>query len=257
MSKQRFYQRVYQVKNLFKTFLTGRRTQDDFDWGLYTQHYKGELKHVEEISTTVLRPGDYRFENNALVRLTNIKPLHLNHHLLYETILQLNPRSVLEVGCGGGDHLHNLSLLQSHLMIYGEDLSTKQLALLRQRHPNLAPRVRQHNIASPQLADWPSIDLVFTQAVVMHIKTDDNHRAALKNIFRMAQKYVLLMENWRDHDFVQDLHDLQAKNELSWPNLHLSSRPYTGTDKPYLLIASREPLPQYQPLTSDEQLRQI
>ncbi|MBI3572978.1 MAG: class I SAM-dependent methyltransferase [Candidatus Kerfeldbacteria bacterium] len=255
MPRQRLYQRVYQVKNLLKNVLTGKKVTDDFDWDIYTQHYKGELKQVEEIESTVIQPGNYQFQNNTLVKVTDMKPLHLNHHLIYETIGQLKPVSVLEVGCGGGDHLHNLSVLYPDVKIYGEDLSDKQLKLLHQRHPDLKAKVQQHNIASHQLASWPPIDLVFTQAVVMHIKTGDNHRTALKNIFHMAQKYVILMENWRSHDFVKDILDLQAKGELGWPEFHLYSRPYTGTTHPYLLVASRVPLPQYQPLRTDDELR--
>lgn len=255
MPRQRLYQRAYQVKNLLKNVLTGNKITDDFDWDIYTQHYKGELKHVEEIQTTVLKPGEYRFEKDSLTKVSNIKPLHLNHHLLYETILQLQPQSVLEVGCGGGDHLHNLNVLQPSLSVYGEDLSNNQLKLLHQRHPNLRATIQQHDITSNQLAVWPPIDLVYSQAVIMHINTGDNHRTALKNMFHMARKYVLLMENWREHDFVQDLQALQAKGELSWSELHLYSRPYTGTNHPYLLVASRTSLPQYQPLRTDAELR--
>lgn len=257
MPRQRLYQRIYQVKYLLKTLLTGKKNSDDFDWDLYTQHYKGELKQVEEIETTVLKPGDYKFENNSLIKVANIKPLHLNHHLLYETMLQLNPQTILEIGCGGGDMLANMATLHPTMKIYGEDRSAKQIAFLHQRHPNLRATVVQHDITTNTLVDREPIDLVFTQAVVMHINTGDNHRTALKNIFHMAQKHVLLMENWRSHDFFKDIQELQAKGELGWPELHLYSRPYTGTDKPYLLIASRTPLPQYQILSADEELRQI
>lgn len=255
MPRQRLYQRVYQVKNLVKNVLSGNKITDDFDWDIYTQHYKGELKQVEEIESTVIKPGDYAFENNSLVKKTDIKPLHLNHHLVYETIGQLKPASVIEVGCGGGDHLHNLSVLYPEIKVFGEDLSSKQLELLRQRHSDLKAEVQQHDITSDKLADWPPIDLVYTQAVVMHIKTKENHTIALKNIFQMAQKYVILMENWRDHDFVKDILELQAKQELGWSELYLYSRPYSGTNHPYLLVASRTPLPQYQPLKTDAELR--
>jgi ubiquinone/menaquinone biosynthesis C-methylase UbiE len=247
--------RIYQAKLLLKSLFTGKKSHDDFDWDLYTQHYKGELKHVEENATAILQPGDYVFEKSELKKLSQTKPLHLNHHLLYETILQLNPKSVLEIGCGGGDHLKNLHILQPSLTIYGEDLSAKQLTLLHKRHPDLTAKVQQHDITSAQLADWPPVDVVFSQAVIMHIKTGTNHRTAMKNMFRMSQKYVLFMENWRDHNFVQDLLDMKAKGELPWPTLYLSSRPYVGTNLPYIIIASREPLPQYQSLTSDEELR--
>lgn len=257
MPRQRLYQRVYQVKFFLKALLTGKRSHDDFDWDLYTQHYKGELKQVEEIETTIIKPGDYSFANGSLAKVADIKSLHVNHQLLYETILQLQPQSVLEVGCGGGDHLHNLGVLMPNLTVYGEDLSPNQLALLHQRHPDLKARVQQHDITTDRLADWPPIELVYTQAVVMHINTGDNHRTALKNIFHLAQKYVLLMENWFEHDFVKDILDLQAKGELGWPELHLYARPYPGNNKPYLLVASRSPLPQYQPLRTDDELRQV
>jgi hypothetical protein len=255
MPRQRLYQRIYQVKSLLKTFLTGKKTADDFDWDLYTQHYKGELKHVEEIETTVLKSGDFVFENETLKKVSDIKPLHVNHHLLYETILQLNPNSVLEIGCGGGDHLHNLSVLRPSLSLYGEDLSNNQLALLHERHPDLKARVQQHSITATELLTWPPIDLVYSQAVVMHIKTGETHKVALKNMFHMAQKYVVLMENWHSHNFVADIRELQTKGVLGWQELHLHARPYPGTKHPYIVIASRTPLPQYPVVHSDEELR--
>lgn len=257
MPRQRLYMRVYQVRHLLKTIFTGKKTADDFDWDLYTQHYKGELKHVEETATAVLKPGDYVFEHNTLVKKNQVKPLHDNHLVLYETILQLNPATALEVGCGGGDMLANLATLHPTMKLFGEDRSDKQLALLHQRHPNLRAKVELHDITTPPLTSWPTIDLVFTQAVIMHIKTGETHRHALKHMFQMADKYVVLMENWRDHDFVKDILALQAQGELGWPELHLSARPYPGSDKPYLLVASKHPLPQYQAITTDEQLRQI
>lgn len=257
MPRQRLYMRIYQVRHLLKTLFTGKKTTDDFDWDLYTQHYKGELKHVEETATAVLQPGDYVFENNVLVKKNTVKPLHDNHLVLYETILQLNPMSALEVGCGGGDMLANLATLHPTMKLFGEDRSKNQLHLLRERHPNLRAEVKVHDITSGVLPSWPPIDLVFTQAVIMHIKTGDNHRLALQNMFQMAKKYVVLMENWRAHDFVKDILDLHKQNQLGWDKVYLYSRPYPGNDKPYLLIASREPLSMYQTLMSDEELRQI
>ncbi len=257
MPKQRLYQRIYQVKLLLKSLFKGKKSNDDFDWDLYTQHYKGELKQVEEIETTTLKTGDYHFENGSLVKKTGIKPLHTNHQLLYETILQLHPHSVLEIGCGGGDHLANLELLNPELVVNGEDLSSNQIAFLHERHPGLKGTVKQHSIVSEQLLDWPAIDLVYSQAVIMHINTGDNHRRGLMNMFSMADKYVVLMENWFSHDFVKDIKELMAQKKLNWSELHLYSRPYPNTDKPYLLIASRQPLTGYQELSSDEELRQV
>lgn len=255
MPRQRLYQRIYQVRNLLKNVVTGKKVTDDFDWDLYTQHYKGELKHVEETATAILKPGDYVFSDNALIKKSQVKPLHDNHLLLYETILQLNPVSALEIGCGGGDMLANLATLNPTMELHGEDRSAKQLALLHQRHPELHANVTVHDITTSPNTQEPTTDLVFTQAVIMHIKTGDNHRCAMVNMFHRAKKYVVMMENWRDHDFIKDLQTLWSDGKLGWTELHLAARPYPGTDKPYILIASKNVLPQYTQVTNDEQLR--
>jgi len=62
----------------------------------------GELKAIEKQHTLRLAPGDYLLEAGALRARSAKLPLHPNHRLLYETILQLAPGSVMEVGCGGG-----------------------------------------------------------------------------------------------------------------------------------------------------------
>lgn len=256
MPKQRFYQRVYQVKNLIKSTITQKKTADDFDWSIYTQHYRGELKEVEENYTTILKPGDYFFEKGVLAKKNKIRPLHGNHHALYETILFLQPKSVLEVGCGGGDHLHNLKTLRPALNLFGEDLSAKQIKLLQQRHPYLGVPVKQHDITSSILVDWPPIDIVYTQAVIMHIKTGDKHLIALTNLFKMAKKQVILMENWRDHDFIKDINLLKSQGKISWPALYLYARPFQNTAIPQLLIVSALPLQGYQKISQDEEMRQ-
>jgi len=79
-----------------------RSSADDFDWRWYHLHYQAELAEIKNVHTLVLSPGDYGFSDGALSLQRNVLPLHPNHRLLYETILQLGPGSILEVGCGGG-----------------------------------------------------------------------------------------------------------------------------------------------------------
>jgi SAM-dependent methyltransferase len=256
MPPQRLYQRIYQIKLLLKTIFTGKKPRDDFDWNLYTQHYRGELKEVEENHTTILKPGDYFFEKGFLVKKNQIRPLHVNHFAIYETILSLQPRSVLEVGCGGGDHLHNLKTIRPALNLFGEDLSDKQIGLLKKRHPELGITVKSHDITSSILLDWPPIDIVYTQAVIMHIKTGNKHLTALTNLFKMAKKQVILMENWYDHDFIKDINFLKQQGKISWPTLYLYARPYPDTSKPHLLIASAMPLKGYSEISQDDEMRQ-
>lgn len=133
--KESFVQGV--LKKINKIFRPGSASMDDFDWQRYHYHYQADLAETKKVHTQVLSPGDYVFSDGALSLQGNVLPLHPNHRLLYETILQLNPESVLELGCGGGDHLHNISILVKNAKLYGVDLSDEQLVLLRERHPNL------------------------------------------------------------------------------------------------------------------------
>lgn len=98
--KESFVQGV--LKKINKIFRPGSANMDDFDWRWYHYHYQAELSEIKKVHTQVLSPGDYTFSNGILTHQSSALPLHPNHRLLYETILQLGPSSILEVGCGGG-----------------------------------------------------------------------------------------------------------------------------------------------------------
>lgn len=103
---------TYRFKTKLKRYLTGKRVGDDFDWEFYTDHYRAELERGSREHTLILKPGDYQFEGGRLLKKTACLPLHPNHRLLYEMLLQLQPATLMEIGCSGGDHLHNLGLLE-------------------------------------------------------------------------------------------------------------------------------------------------
>lgn len=88
---------------------SGVPDKDDFNWSLYHVHYRGEQEINAKHYTTTLSPADYRFSGGELVRVNKaILPLHPVWQLLYETVLQLRPESVFELGVGNGMHLNNL-----------------------------------------------------------------------------------------------------------------------------------------------------
>ncbi len=238
--------------------LFGREITDDFDWSSYSLHYRGELAGISKEHTLVLREGDYAFRDGALSQArAGILPLHPNHRLLYETVLQLSPKSVFELGCGGGDHLANISLLMPGVALHGIDISTQQLSLLRKRHPGLAASLTAFDAKQPFPADFPQVDVAYTQAVLMHIQTGDGHVIALENLFRTARKQVVLMENWSRHAFVEDIRRLYASGKIPWPQLHLYSRWSPEFKRPHLLVASSAKLHFYEklgPLQSLEEL---
>ena len=243
-----------QTQYIVREALTRRfnkgRGNDDFDWKHYNTHYRGELEDIAKTHVEILQAADYSFDEPMLTSHRTERPLHPNHHLLYETILQLAPRSVLEAGCGGGDHLHNLNILAPQLQLCGVDLSEAQLAFLHERHPGLDATIQQRDLTLPNPIDAQPVDLAYTQAVLMHIRTGNGHLVALANLFSSATKQVLLMENWTRNDYLDDIRILRKKNIIAWQSMYFYYRVSRETTNTRLMIVSATPLPMYPPLTS-------
>lgn len=221
----------------------GLPTQDMFNWSLYSLHYKGELIEAKKSYTMDLKPGDYIFINSELTKNNDkIKPLYSNHRFLYETILQLNPDSVFEMGCGNGMHLNNLRVLNPGLKLSGIDLLEKQIQLLQKNYPNLRATVKQANATLPFSGKLPPADVAFTQAVIMHIHTDKLHLMALENLFKMAKKYVILMEGAKSHQFMEDIKELHSKKLIDWEKIYFYYRIDKETNRPTSIICSNETL---------------
>lgn len=232
------------MRKIANRILTGKRAPDDYDWKYYSGIYREGLEGAGKEHVLVLKEGDYRFESGHLVKEGAVLPLIENHRLVYETLLQLNPGTVFEVGCGCGDHLENIKTLNPRIGVYGIDISEGQLDFLKQRHPDLRDSVKRYNITVPlQGKELPEADIVFSQAVIMHIR--ENHLAGLENMFRLARRQVVLMENWKRHEFMDDIKSLFDGKRLAWENVHFYYRDSAVTGKPHLMIVSRTPLPQY------------
>lgn len=213
--------------------------RDDYDWSQYHTDYSNQLSEIEKIHKLRLDKNDYVFDGH-LTKKENSLPLHPNHHCLYETIGILDPTSVIEIGCGGGDHLQNLGLLFPQIALRGFDRSEQQLATLRQRNPQVADKVAALDITLPPSRTWPVADAVYTQAVLMHLQIGNSHLVALSNVFRMSTRFVVLMENFHRHNFVQDINYLWANSMIDWKTLKLYFRRFEGN--PHILIASNEEL---------------
>ena len=226
---------------------------DDFNWSRYSIHYQGELELGSRTRTLSVGPNDYKFENGQLFHISSRLPIHPNAHTIYETILQLRPKSVLEVGCGGGDNLSNLHTLEPSLQLRGVDISPEQLKLLTQRHPRFAGMVEPCNITQAVSHIAPA-DLVFTQAVLMHIGINNGRwERGIKNLFHLANYQIVLMEHWFKHDYFTLLSRFTPGVDIPWPSLYLYVRPSVGQRNPTVLIASRHQLP-FDPLQHPEQL---
>jgi SAM-dependent methyltransferase len=239
----------YKIQKKVKETLHGK-TADDFDWELYNIHYRGELEDISKNFTQILKKDDYIFKNGKLVKKRKtILPLLPYHELLYETILQLHPESVMELGCGGGDHLANIHLLSPEIKIHGFDLSDKQLALFRDRHPDFHEEIEQFDCTVPFPKATRKVDIAFTQAVIMHIQTGKKHLNVLQNMFSIANKQVILMENWTKHRFMDDIDRLFERKKIPWPEIHYHYRISNELKKAIIMIVSPTPIEEYPVLT--------
>ncbi len=227
---------------------------DDFDWRTYSADYGQQRQDVGRTHLLRLSPGDYAYRDRVLTRENARLSLHPNHRLLYETLLQLDPTSVAEIGCGAGDHLSNLQLLAPNWNLHGLDRSPDQLRLLRRHSPELAASVGVADLTLPHSRDLPEVDVCYTQAVLMHIQTGHGHLVALSNMFRIARRQVVLMENWERHAFCDDMQQLHHGGMIPWDELYCYFRraPELG-DRPHLVIASCTPL-DYELLADDRPL---
>jgi trans-aconitate methyltransferase len=191
------------------------------------------------VHTLRLTQGQWTLQDGSLEVNAGL-PLHPNHKALYEVLAALSPASVLEAGCGGGDHLHNLSLLLPTAEIRGIDRSEGQLDVLRHRNPRFASECFVVDLTLPHPATVGKADVVFAQAVLMHIQTGNGHRVALWNMFDLAEKQVVLMENLMRHELIRDIQQLTRARIMPWERVIIYRSRHTNG--PQLIVASREPI---------------
>ncbi|MFY9213070.1 MAG: class I SAM-dependent methyltransferase [Aestuariivita sp.] len=227
---------------------------DDFDWENYTaDSYHRRIQTDIETQFRASSTGDQlSFDPETGQVSTRDADIHPNQLLILETIGQLRPASVHEVGCGGGDHLATAAQLFPTSDFTGGDRGATQLELALRRHPELNGKLGLQDITMPFSHAWPKPEMVYTQAVIMHIHTAVSHFVALSNLVRQAQKYVVLVENPQCHNFVADLEVLMAGGHLDWSEMHIHM--LTGSTGGRGILLSKEAL-DYPRLTSDAQLR--
>ena len=228
----------------------GKRYIDGVNWKKYNKHYSEELKIMEKVNTLLITAQDFEVINGK-VRLKNSNklPLHPNAQLLYETILKLHPRSLLEVGCGGGDHLANLKTLIPELEVYGVDLLDKQVEFLSSRHPQNDFKLEVVDISKKGVI-LPNVDVIYTQAVLMHITEKDlRFYNSMENLLNSEAKHLIFAENWSQHDFFETVN--QITSPIKWK---MYFNVLEGNEKTRLMIISKDQELSFQPLLDYNQL---
>ena len=88
----------------------------------------------------------------------------------------------------------------------------------------------------------PDVDLAYTLAVVMHIHEDQAHLRALANIFNSAKNHVVLVERWKNHNFMEDITNLRKQNIIKWHDIHFHIRRDDNDPNFCLMVCSKSPL---------------
>ena len=210
---------------MFERLLYKKRRfyDDDFDWDNYTKDsYARRLKaDIESDYDTKVDPSQAEIDfATGRVRLQGAN-MHPQHQLLLDATAYLQPTSVHEIGCGGGDHIANINRLFPECAVSGGDRGLTQLEMAAERHPELQGKLGLQDITMPYSSNWPKVDLVYSQAVIMHIHTAVSHLVALSNMFHCSKKHVLLVENTQCHNFVEDIMALRRGGHLPWQKMHL------------------------------------
>ena len=226
---------------------------DDFSWRKYHMAYKRQQMDIATEFTLVLSKDEYQIIEGKILLNPTLLPLNPNSRLLYETIYRLNPESVLEVGVGGGDHVHNLHLLLPKAGFYGVDISQNQIDFLLHRHPDLKD-ICKLAVADVTRKDalntFGEVDLVYTQAVLMHIRRGNRYIRALKNMFNISN-YIVLMENWTTHNFLDDITKISHERDFPWPELSIYKN---DSGEQILMILSKKKLEGFSPLKNNQDL---
>ena len=205
----------------FRLISQSKIQNDDFDWEKYPNYYKEELKSISRAHTLLISNKNFEFSDGLLIKNdSTAKELHPNHEVLYRAVLILCPDSVLEVGCGGGDHLANIKELDPTIQLQGVDRSNLQLETFRERHPELSSIADVADLTKKDCS-LQMAELVFTQAVLMHIsEIDGRFQTALRNIFSAAKSFVVLVENWSQHNFLSEIEIIRSTNQ-DWAKSYL------------------------------------
>lgn len=218
-----------------------RITGDDFNWSSYSYHYRKELQTIENNGIRLrLEDGDFQWHAPGQLVINDPSVLLPSHHVLYESISILEPSTILEVGSGGGDHLRNLHVLFPSMTLTGYDRDHKQINYAVERNTNTPAKFLVVDISKPRAVS-ERFDVVYSHAVLMHISEKEGRfQTALQNCINLAEKALVLAENWTQHNFLVAVKQaLSLANKDSWRvYIHESTR----HPKVFALIASRDEL---------------
>jgi 2-polyprenyl-3-methyl-5-hydroxy-6-metoxy-1,4-benzoquinol methylase len=183
------------------------KADDEYVWENYTNEYSNQIKEMAETHDLLINKSKIV---NGLVVFAD--QLHANWKELYHQVIDTQSKSVLECGCGSGQHLFNLYLLNSGLDINGVDLLKTQMEWgfnYYKLPQTLYERMSQCDM-SLDVSIPRKFDFVYTQAVLMHVNTEKATKI-IENMVNLSNKYVFMIERQTDHNYIELLNLAAAK----------------------------------------------
>jgi len=210
----------------------------------YVQSFRESIKETDLKCSTLLYPGNYRLVDGGRL-LTGLidRQLHPNVRLLLETLYNLNPASVWEVGCAAGINLHNLKLLLPEIELHATEICPGFLELINEIFPDLGASIEIDDASSEDYIP-PEVDIAFSHAVLMHINPEEAFRRALGKMLYSACRQVVLLENWATYNFHEGalsyLNTADCPSRWKKPNFYQIYSPELG--RYHLMVISTTPL---------------
>jgi ubiquinone/menaquinone biosynthesis C-methylase UbiE len=106
--------------------------------------------------------------------------------VLIDEVKKINPKTVLDAGCGEGFTLHRLQDAGIGNKLEGFDFLDRAVKIANKEFPDL--KIKQGDIYNIKAKD-NSYDLVICSEVLEHLERPED---ALKEIVRVSKKYVIL-----------------------------------------------------------------
>lgn len=204
---------------------------DEFTWSTYTNdyYYPQQLEVIRDnLFDHFISPSGLTYTDGEIQFNDNLHPCYKE---LYHIIHKLQPKSILECGCGAGIALKNLDIIIPNTEIYGVDISEKQIEMSKW-FTKISDKIYNHMSVMDITKQMPfrKFDFVFTNAVIMHLI---QFRAveALNNIKNASNKYVFLCENKSPNrnTLINTVNDIFGDWEISYLNKFIKEdNPFVG-----------------------------
>jgi len=109
--------------------------------------------------------------------------------------LPFQPRSILDIGCGGGFFTIKLAKRYPQTQVIGSDISTEAITFAKKRladQRNPLPNIEFLQQKSPHIPDLPLEVDVITATLVCHHLSDDDLVTFLKDAFKKSNKSIII-----------------------------------------------------------------